>query len=70
MADVHTNPEEALQMQKELQIKTGIGIHWGTFPLADDSQDDPLMDLAIAQEKDVYKNFDFRVGVNGTVWEI
>lgn len=70
MADIHTNPEEALMIQKKLSIKTVIGIHWGTFPLADDRQDDPLIDLAIAQEKEEYKNFDFRVGPNGTEWKI
>lgn len=68
MAEVHTNPEEAMKIQKELNIQTGIGIHWWTFPLADDSQDGPLIDLAKAQEKDEYKNLDFRVGPNGTVW--
>jgi L-ascorbate metabolism protein UlaG (beta-lactamase superfamily) len=45
MADVHTNPEEAIRMQKELHIKTGIGIHFGSFALAQDDQDDPIQDL-------------------------
>jgi L-ascorbate metabolism protein UlaG (beta-lactamase superfamily) len=70
MADIHTNPEEALMMQRDLSIKTGLWIHWWTFPLADDCQDDPLIDLAIAQEKEEFKNIDFRVGVNGTEWKI
>ncbi len=61
MADIHTNPEEALMMQKKLAIKTGIGIHWGTFPLADDGQEEPLIDLAIAQEKPEFEWLDFRV---------
>jgi L-ascorbate metabolism protein UlaG (beta-lactamase superfamily) len=70
MAPVHTNPEEALEMQKKLNIKTGIGIHYGTFPLADDSQDDPIIDLELAQKKDEYKYLDFRVGKNGTTWDL
>ncbi|MBP9779772.1 MBL fold metallo-hydrolase [Candidatus Gracilibacteria bacterium] len=70
MADIHTNPEEALQLQYELNIKTGLAIHWGTFPLADDAQDEPIIDLAIAQEKEIYNNLDFRVGPNGTIWTI
>lgn len=70
MADIHTNPEEALKIQKDLSIKTGIGIHYGTFPLADDSQDDPLDDLKIAQENPEYKDLDFQVGPNGSTWNI
>lgn len=70
MADIHTNPEEALMIQKDLGIKTAIGIHYGTFPLADDSQDDPLDDLKSAQQNPLYKDLDFQVGPNGTTWNI
>jgi L-ascorbate metabolism protein UlaG (beta-lactamase superfamily) len=61
MAPVHTDPEEALEMQRKLNIQTGIGIHYGTFPLADDSQDDPIIDLEIAKKKIEYKDLDFRI---------
>lgn len=70
MADIHTSPEEALRMQKDLGISTAIWIHYGTFPLADDSQDDPLEDLKKAKEAHEYQALDFRVGPNGTVWNI
>ena len=61
MAPVHTNPEEALQIQKDLQIPTVIGIHYGTFALADDDQDEPLEDLKKFQQDTVYEKLDFRV---------
>ncbi len=30
----HTNPEEALQVAKDLKSKKVIGTHWGTFVLS------------------------------------
>ena len=30
----HTNPEEALQIAKDLNSKKVIGMHWGTFVLS------------------------------------
>ena len=41
MGPVHTSPDQALQMHNELNVKTSIGIHFGTFHLADDHQDEP-----------------------------
>lgn len=70
MAPIHTNPEEALKMQKDLKIQTGIGIHYGTFPLADDNQDDPIEDLEKAKTLPEYHSLDFRIGPNGTVWDM
>ena len=32
----HTNPEEALEVAKNLKSKKVIGMHWGTFPLGED----------------------------------
>lgn len=61
MAPVHTNPEEALRIQKDLGIKIAIGIHHGTFALADDDQDEPTNDLRKAQENTSYRYLDFRV---------
>ena len=30
----HTNPEEALQIAKDLNSRSVIGMHWGTFVLS------------------------------------
>ena len=59
-----------MQMQKDLGIKKAIGIHYGTFPLAADLQDEPLEDLAIAKLDPLFAWQDFRVGESGTSWEL
>lgn len=42
MSGVHVNPAEALKAHDRLGAGTSVGIHFGTFPLADDAQDEPL----------------------------
>jgi N-acyl-phosphatidylethanolamine-hydrolysing phospholipase D len=44
----HANPEEAVQIHKDLQAKTSIGVHWGTFRLSDEPMLKPVEDLAAA----------------------
>ena len=39
----HTNPEEALQVAKDLKSKKVIGTHWGTFVLSLE----PIMELSL-----------------------
>jgi len=29
----HVNPDEAVQVHKEIKSKKSVGVHWGTFPL-------------------------------------
>ena len=55
MAPVHTDPFEGMQIQWELDVKKAIGIHHSTFDLADDNQDDPIDDLALAKERSEYQ---------------
>jgi L-ascorbate metabolism protein UlaG (beta-lactamase superfamily) len=45
MAKVHMSPEEAVQAHQLLQARYSIGIHHGTFPLADEPYDAPVKDL-------------------------
>ncbi len=61
MAAMHTSPYEGMQMQKDLKIKKSIGIHYGTFPLAADLQDESLEDLARAKSDPLFVGQDFRV---------
>lgn len=41
----HMNPDEAVQAHGDLQAALSLGIHYGTFELADDGQEEPVLDL-------------------------
>ena len=45
MAPIHCTPEEAVKIHREVKSKNSIAMHFGTFPLADDSQKEPILDL-------------------------
>lgn len=68
MGPVHVSPDEAIQMQRDLGVDTVIGIHFGTFHLADDEQDEPprRVDEVLKAMADAAP--DFRVPDNGTVY--
>jgi L-ascorbate metabolism protein UlaG (beta-lactamase superfamily) len=38
---VHTTPEEAVQAFVDLDARMLLGMHWGTFDLADEPLDEP-----------------------------
>jgi N-acyl-phosphatidylethanolamine-hydrolysing phospholipase D len=38
---VHTTPEQAVQAFEDLDARTMLGMHWGTFDLADEPLDEP-----------------------------
>jgi L-ascorbate metabolism protein UlaG (beta-lactamase superfamily) len=42
MSRVHLSPDEALQAHEILGAGTSLGIHFGTFRLADDGQEEPV----------------------------
>jgi L-ascorbate metabolism protein UlaG (beta-lactamase superfamily) len=54
MGPVHISPADAVRAHKELGVSTSIGIHFGTFRLADDGEEEPVADLqrALDQEKE------------------
>ncbi len=45
MSPVHISPAEALKAHQVLRAETSVGIHFGTFPLADDGETEPLEEL-------------------------
>jgi L-ascorbate metabolism protein UlaG (beta-lactamase superfamily) len=45
MGPVHIAPAEAVRAHQELAAATSIGIHFGTFRLADDGEDEPVTEL-------------------------
>jgi L-ascorbate metabolism protein UlaG (beta-lactamase superfamily) len=51
MAPIHCTPLEAVKIHMEVNSKQSVASHFGTFPLADESSDDPVNDLRLAVEK-------------------
>ncbi len=49
MAPVHLSPPEALALQSDVQAAAALGVHFGTFRLADDGPEDALVDLRTAK---------------------
>ena len=48
MRSQHVDPTEAVRLHEELVVTRSLAIHWGTFELADDSLDQPALDLRTA----------------------
>ncbi len=51
MGAIHESPAQAVQAQRDLGASTAVAIHFGTFPLADDGQDEPVRALRAALRK-------------------
>jgi L-ascorbate metabolism protein UlaG (beta-lactamase superfamily) len=52
MASIHTSPSDAVKIHQILDSPKSIGMHFGTFPLADDGMNDPENDLKIALKEE------------------
>lgn len=48
MSPVHVDPAQAVQIHHDVKAELSIGMHFGTFPLADDGKQQPFNDLEIA----------------------
>lgn len=66
MSPIHVSPSEAAQAHLDIGSKKSIGMHYGTFPLADDGQNDPLIDLKLALESLNISQNDFLTLIEGT----
>jgi len=49
MQEQHVDPAEAVQIHVDLCAKRSVGVHWGTFALADEPLDHPIKALAAAR---------------------
>jgi len=48
MTPMHTSPEDAVRIHRDLECSLSIAMHWGTFPLTDEPFDEPPRLLAQA----------------------
>jgi N-acyl-phosphatidylethanolamine-hydrolysing phospholipase D len=63
----HVDLDEAVQIHLDLGAKRSVGVHWGTFALADDPLDQPLHELSRACTlKGVSEEAFFLLPVGGT----
>jgi L-ascorbate metabolism protein UlaG (beta-lactamase superfamily) len=65
MRSHHMNPEEAVQVHRDVAAKKSVAIHWGTFVLSDEPLDEPPKKLAEARAKHGLSEQDFRVLQHG-----
>lgn len=61
MSPVHVDPEEAIQVHKDVQAEISFGMHYGTFPLADDGMNDPQRDFSEAIQKPENQGVNFKL---------
>jgi len=65
MSPIHIDPAEAVKVHRDVHARTSIGMHFGTFPLADDGMDDPVEDLQKALEQSGLRPNEFLIMANG-----
>lgn len=61
----HVNPDEAVQIHKDVGSKHSMGIHWGTFELTDEPLDQPIGDLQTALGKHSMPKEEFELLAHG-----
>lgn len=65
MSPIHTSPGQAVRIHLDAGSDLSIGMHFGTFPLADDGLEDPVRDLKLALAKHQVSEDDFRALIEG-----
>ncbi len=70
MSDNHMNPDEAVQVMRDLKAESAIGHHWGTFQLTNEGIERPREALGVAVEAAGLPAGSFRASLPGTVWNL
>ena len=67
MQQLHVDPLEAVQIHLDLGAKRSVGVHWGTFALADDPLDHPRHEMEGARSaKGVAEESFYLLPIGGT----
>jgi L-ascorbate metabolism protein UlaG (beta-lactamase superfamily) len=51
MSPVHCSPDEAVRIHRDVKARRSVASHYGTLPLADEGQLEPVKDLKKAKQK-------------------
>ncbi|MGN8225643.1 MBL fold metallo-hydrolase [Gracilimonas sp. BCB1] len=70
MKPMHVNPEEAIQIHKDVGAEISFGMHFGTFPLADDGMKDPENDFTQAMQQPENTGVNFKLLTEGDTFEV
>lgn len=70
MKDQHVNPSEAVRIHQEVRAHHSLGVHWGTFELADEPLDAPLGELPRAAAEAGLAEGVFRLLKHGETWTL
>ena len=65
MGPVHMNPAEAVRAHIDLGARTSVAVHFGSFALADDGQEQPVNDLERARDSEGVDSEAFRILEHG-----
>lgn len=52
MRPIHCSPNEAVKIHKDVQSRLSVGSHFGTFPLADEGREQPVIELKKAMQQE------------------
>lgn len=66
MSPIHTSPADAVKIFQDTKTTHAVASHFGTFPLADDGQEDPINDLREALLNAKLPESNFQVLKEGT----
>jgi L-ascorbate metabolism protein UlaG (beta-lactamase superfamily) len=70
MSPIHISPEEAIKVHVDLKTAVSIAMHYGTFPLGDDGQEEPVADLNQAMKQYNISQDEFLILKEGFSYEI
>nr|WP_255695609.1 MBL fold metallo-hydrolase [Rhodohalobacter sp. 614A] len=70
MGPIHVNPAEAIQIHKDVNAEISFGMHFGTFPLADDGMEEPANDFYEAMQKPENAGVNFKLLTEGDTFRL
>lgn len=70
MGPIHVNPSEAIQIHKDVDAEISFGMHFGTFPLADDGMEEPANDFYEAIQKPENAGVNFKLLTEGDTFRL